>query len=272
MTRGFVTFSDKRYAPLLAVLIDGILMFSKYPVFVLCLDSETFDSIPPSDRVLKILDLNHRSDCAHIIYGAKLRASVASPFDCSLVLDADNVPNINVDDMLEIPDLEKYQFPLAPRHGADPDNYLDVMEFIGVSKKSMPYIHANYVFGPLGKSFMNLVLNAYVSIMANVKSHGCYDEAAINVMLWKNKAIHYLSVFDLWAKLFPFYISGDWDSCDHIRNRYYDETSMTFHLWHAEKDPFSAREILNNIASQDRSKFYSDPIMSRSPSVFSSTL
>ena len=249
MTKGFITYANHEFKDVLLLLLEGLAHFSSHPVCVVALDSEIEKAVADFANVISQRRPSPKG--SEEMFRAKLQAAVDSPFDKSVLLDADNVPNRDVDALFEIPS-EKFHYPLAPRHGCDPQNQAEIMKCLGCVAKTMPYVQANYVFGPRGKEFLaERVLPSYEKLLECPVDNMNYDETVLNVELWKAGAIYSLNSFNQFHETFDHWERGEPFNAWHVMADYYPKDVISYQVFHGAKDPVRARNMLDKLKAKE---------------------
>ncbi|CAF1341889.1 unnamed protein product, partial [Didymodactylos carnosus] len=155
----FIVFVDckRPYLELLDILLDSIHLFSTRPVIVWGLDLKLKVNRKKHPRVI-VKSTSVRICGPYSIYSCKLYAMVHSGVSYGVQLEADSVVNYNIDILFDVLPKWPYDFPLAPRHPDDPNNYWHFMKQFGVTKRTTPYIHGLFIFTYRAYPFLQNVL------------------------------------------------------------------------------------------------------------------
>jgi hypothetical protein len=236
MNEGYVVFvnDNEKYLKLLDVLIESVLCFSEKPIEVFSIN---FDYHHSSDRVFS-KKITLPSVTFETICYSKLYSTFNSRFDYGIQLDGDFIITKEMDKLF----LDCYkikELPLGSVHPSDPNNQHDLMNYLGVSEKTQPYVHATYLFSNSCKPFIEECFNISQELLKKGISPPNYDETIYNVMLWKYGSNDYVTTYD------PYY--------DYFLNRHkslehgYNNIPVNFYSCHGIKDPDFAKKILNKI-------------------------
>lgn len=242
MKEGYVVFVNENevYLSLLEILIESILTFSTRPVEVFSIN---FDYRHSSSRVL-----TKRINLSNVNYGticySKLYATINSSFEYGIQLDSDFIITEKMDLLFEKTKTVG-EFPLASLHPQDPCNQKNVMDYIGVDKKSQPYVHATYLFSEKTKPFFEECYNLSQELLSKGINPVNWDETILNVMLWKYECKGlWVDPYDIYWEIF---VSGkNWE-----RNGYPLDFNLNFYSCHGLKDPKRAKLILENLKNRN---------------------
>jgi len=217
MSTGYITVFNESFKELAKVLEKGITSFSQHSIEMVELVDKNLDEI----------------------YMGKLDALVNSPFDAAVILDADIVPNRCLDDLMEIALRDDFDYPLLPRH---------------LTGYSVPGVEANDQTMHYGQS---CVVVAGVRAKANLKSgleeirehyrtadwKFAGEEPHLNAWLWRcgaKKQLNYCCPpagrYLRWRRGARYLPVGD-------------DRLITHQLFHSEKHPDHANEMLDDILS-----------------------
>lgn len=243
MNAGFISFCDAKYAPLMQVLIDGLQNFSDKPIeiFGINMSRNPFKNTNVVFRPAPMKDGGFNRICYMKIY-----ASLNTNFDFSVMLDADMVPNRNVDELVTFAIANAKKYPLNAGHGKDPDNQAETMTRVGAVSKSMPYVHATYCMSKESKPFWEEA-QRYVDEFIKIgfwPSNA--DETIINSLLWKYGVTKQMSTFDPTYQIFDLYKKGLTYKEGPLAG-YYEGKHLTYHIFHGCKDVEKAKGISNEL-------------------------
>lgn len=205
MKKGFTTLinNNPKYQALHSVLIDSLIEFTPFDIEVF---SVGFDYTHPNKRVLSSrIEVQDKNSFHHICYAKMLAASLSS-FDISCFVDSDSIAHPNINHIFDkISDSEK--FVIGPKHPLDPNNQKNIMEFLGVQRKSQPYIHAaTFLFTKNSSSFLREVYDICHKCNNSGVSPANQDETVLNSMLWKNNLeANYIKWYDPSPEFFSQY-------------------------------------------------------------------
>ncbi len=233
---GFVTFATKNYFPLLRVLLDSVHYFSTRPIVVYGVNDDIPFSYQDYPRMIKRrLDIDFKKES---IFYTKPRIILESKILKGIYVEADDIIYKGVDALFEQCRLiEKY--PLCPRHVSDPDNQQNIMHALGVSKKSMPYVHGHVIFS---NSCMPFIREWYKTCLAlHDLRPANWDETILNVLLWRYNVTKYADVFDPSYRWLDYFLAGD------IPPRLYPFSNVHCYMFHGCKDPKEAHAIFERL-------------------------
>lgn len=241
MNEGYVTFTDNnpKYLSLLDTLIESVLHFSDKKIEVFSINFEYTHS---SDRVINkkinLVDKNFGNICY-----SKLYASINSEFEYGIQLDSDFIITKDMDKLfIETKKIELT--PLGSLHPDDPNNQENIMNYLGVTKKSQPYVHATYLFANSCKPFLEECYKLSQELNSkNIKPIN-YDETILNVMLWKYNSTKWVDTYDPY---YEFFIDRDRDK---ITN-YNWMGNVNFYSCHGIKDPEYAKLVFNKLKNNE---------------------
>jgi hypothetical protein len=183
----------------------------------------------------------------HIAY-LKLRAILDSGVEHGVYLDADNVPNRGVDALFAAPP-EVGAYPLLPRHPRDLGDDVNgaFMERLGVTAKSMPYVHScALAFSPACRAFLEECQRVSRDCDRTAEHPPVVDETILNVLLWKHGATRYLPSCNIPHRFFERYLDGTYEGDPEFAARYRGHP-YAFHTFHYCKDPERARSMLDRL-------------------------
>lgn len=248
MKAGYVSFCDHNYVTLMQVLIDSLDMFSDLPIelFGINMHENPFKNKNVIFRPIVVDASNFNRICYMKIY-----ASLHTSLDYAAMFDADMIANKNVDDLIDFAQENAKQLPLNAGHGRDPDNQAETMQKMGVSAKSMPYVHATYVFSAESKPFWGEAQRYVDEFTAKGFWPPNADETIINCLLWKHGAKKQMSIYDPFVDVFKEYSEGLGFESGPLAG-YYMGKHLTYNVFHGCKDVDKARGILNSLVSMPK--------------------
>jgi hypothetical protein len=241
MNKGFVTFSDQKYLPLLEVLLDGLDTISAYPV-------EVFTTgFTLKNRWSKVRAYRVHTKFTSI-FQLKIYAASRSSFDYAVMLDADSVPNLNADKLIEAAELFERPYPLMTKHGCPPQNWHALMKRLGVKTETLPYGQATFLFSKSSRPFMTECDRIFTKLMEEEHWPPNWDETLLNVMLWRANASAQVNAFNCFEGVSTSYFEGELPDFYKI---YYASAALSYHIFHGQKDATKARELLERVKGQD---------------------
>lgn len=232
-SEGFVTFATSNYFDLLKVTLDSAHEFSSRPVIAYGINADIPFSTAEYPRLIKRrLDVDLSK--THIFF-IKVRIILESGLDYGIYIEADDILNNGVDALFDVCKTIQ-DYPLCPLHPKDPENQYQIMRLMGVTKKTMPYVHAHILFAHTCRAFLQEWYDAclqYGRMAAN------YDETILNVLLWKHGATNYVPVYD------PYFESiRAWREGRLPVEHGYTQSPINYYMLHGCKDPQQAAFIL----------------------------
>ena len=241
-TNGYVTFVNNNpiYLELTNILVESVLNFSDKPIEVFAIN---FDYIHSSDRVIsRRIDVQNEN-FATICY-SKLYSTLNSSFDYGIQLDADFIITKDMDKLFE--DAKKIiDKPLGSLHPSDPNNQKNIMDYLGVTEKSQPYVHATYLFSKDCKPFFQECYDFSNWLYSKNIAPQNYDETIYNVMLWKHKSN---SIVDCYDPYYAFFLDHNQkETCG-----YGWMENVNFYSCHGIKDPLFAKTILEKMINENK--------------------
>lgn len=242
MNEGYVVFVNEHpiYLSLANILVESVLSFSSKPIEVFSIN---FDYKHSNSRVLnRRINLNNVT--FETICYSKLYSSLNSSFDYGIQLDSDFIITKKMDLLFE--DARKVGLlPLGSLHPQDPENQQEIMNHLGVVKKSQPYIHATYLFSKESKPFLKECYDISQNFLKKRIVPPNYDETILNVMLWKHNATEWVSTYDIYYEIFLKGFNPPYGG-------YPSNFNLNFYSCHGLKDPSQARDVLNNLIKSEQ--------------------
>ena len=229
--------SRSNYVELLEVLLDSVHVFSKRPIIVFSIDFDLKINQSRHSRV--IVERISQKECGPNVFSCKLFGIVSSEVDYGVQLEVDSVVNYQIDLLFDLSHLWPFDYPLAPKHPDDPRNYKHYLKKYRISNRTIPYIHATFVWTSRAYPFFEHTL---ALMQKGYFQDANADETAINVMLWKIQANHTLCKYDPYG---PIYI----DKYEQLQNSsicspYCDGIYLIFH---GQKESSISRNILERL-------------------------
>jgi hypothetical protein len=249
MKLGFVTFCTQEWMGILENLIESVLSFSKYDIYVYSIN---FDYTGNSDRVVsKRVDINYPN--YFNICKTKIFSSVDCPLDIGLVLDCDMIVTNQIDKIFDdnYSRLLDSKFPLFAKHPLKVletwPHFLTTIRQYTDKEPKMKWVYASYMFSNSNKWFLQEVLDE----MNKLDSQAGEDELIINALLTKYEVdydigYNYLpngldDMFDLFFNIKEDTIENNWYLQQGVDVRYY-----VFH-GHKIKDVFFGKNLIKEI-------------------------
>ncbi len=229
MTTGWIISGNKGYSALVDILQLGLMKpLSKHP-------SKRFDN--------EIQD-------AGLAAFEKLNCLANSPFDFSVWLDADTVPNWTVDDLMDVCVSINSPFPILQRHITPAGVSIEVLDFFHATQKPKRYGQGNMIMvSPKAKEWIRLVIPKIQEAMSRFKSEpGTYEETFLNAALWAESNAELVNYCTPRAESYYAYIRGCFDHA-------YPGNVVTWQAFHNIKWNIVAWELLQDILARPPSSF-----------------
>lgn len=237
MREGYVTFVNDNplYRGLVDILVESVLLFSTRKIEV---HGINFDYKHSSDNVLSrridIDEVNFRTICY-----SKLKASYTSEFDFGIQLDSDFIITKDMDKLFNEKERVN-ELPLCSLHPDQPNNLKNIMSYLGVNKKTQPYVHATYLFSNKTKPFLEECFNISQEMNRKNIIPPNVDETILNVMLWKYNSNQWVDTYDPY---YEYFINRD-----NVKIPNYNwMDNVNFYSCHGIKSPEYARNVLNSL-------------------------
>ncbi|MDA1276321.1 MAG: hypothetical protein O2960_20080 [Verrucomicrobia bacterium] len=265
MKNFFVIFTDERYSELCRVLLDGLETFSKAKVIIV---STGFDFRHPHPGMLSVRnDFEFTGMCDFSMRRLDYLKKIPGPF---IMLDADMVPNWNVDELFSLCDHCDPSFQQPAVCGFfDPK----------ISKILNPmagFTYCNMVPLISGKDFSEWLDDLWPSFMECGRIHreihdGCEidDEKSMNWVRCMSQKSSRIGIVSSDRFLFPVYLSDEIGKPEKMGDLYHCDKHVSWHLFHGEKDPEVARKMLEEIKGRGPDFLYRNAWRNRKPKIFS---
>lgn len=239
--KGYVTFvnNNKKYIRLTDILIESILLFSKYEVEIFSINFD-YKYKEENDKIIyrKII-CDDESSFESIAYN-KFISIYDSFFDYGIFVDSDCIITPNTDILFEYID-KLIDVPLAPYH---PSQYINegikyIMRVLDIKKDTQPYVHnATFLFSNSCKKFFKECHDVSQYLLKNKIRPINADETIMNVMLWKyEKTNSYIDCYDPYYKYFT----------KEVDNKEYEKIKVNKYVCHGCKDYLESEKILEKI-------------------------
>lgn len=236
VNEGFVTFATSNYFDLLKVTLDSAHQFSTRPVIAYGINADIpFEAADYPRLIKRRLDVDLSK--VHIFF-IKVRIILESGLDYGVYIEADDILNKGVDTLFDVcKTIENY--PLCPLHPKDPENQYQIMKLMGVTHKSMPYVHAHILFSYTCRAFLQ---EWYDACLKYGRMAPNFDETILNVLLWKHGACKYVPVYD------PYFESiKAWREKRIPYEHGYSQSDIRYYMLHGCKNPAQAAYILEQL-------------------------
>lgn len=233
---GFTILTDAAYLGVAEVLIEGLLKFTKAPVFVLGVNCQ----MPARERVYTSM-MTLAEPFYHAICQAKFELIKRCPFESFVMLDADMVPNWNVGELLELAQ-RAWEFPVLLKYPMAEDSN---MSRLTASTKLSHSQSGVIVFSRLARSrWPNHSRHLHYWLDAkDSKGEPHLDEPIFNALLARVGANLQLSYCCPRWEAFHTYVTG----ADTDLLNVYPNAPTTWHLFHGCKDAVEASKMLEDI-------------------------
>lgn len=241
----FTTYCDSTFYPILDVLIESILVFSKYNITVYCINSDYRNT---NDRVrVKRVDIAQPS--LFEITKVKLLSAIESDAEISLTIDADMLATPLVDNIFNENRILSSTFPLFARHPHDiyRSEVGSYIKTVTGKSPSMRYVYATFLSSPNNRWFLSEVLYE-MNRTPPFDIFGWCDEMCINLKLCQHEAtndIGYNFFPNGTASIFNDFVYGT--VSDELQSVYLDKRCpVRFYLFHGHqcKQPVVMRQWL----------------------------
>lgn len=244
----FVAYATADYFPILEVLIDSVHAFSTKPIVVFGVNADLPFSSEKYPRLIKRrLNIVENPNIFH----QKPRVILESQIRYGIYVEADDILNEGVDQLFEeCRNVETH--PLCPLHVSFVNNQQGLMQALGVTEKSMGYVHGHVIFSekclPFIKEWYDVCCH-YGHLAEN------HDETVLNVLLWKYGAKNHLDLYDPFYLVCYDYLKNDqfslysWipDGCQFKKGDNYN-----VYMFHGCKNPAEARKLLNRLIEKSK--------------------
>jgi hypothetical protein len=231
---GYVTICNDAYRGLLEILIDGLDCFSCYPLEVFWTDLTP----PPKHNRIVVRNIRNERQDHSAITMAKLDAILSTSFENGVFLDADVIPNRNIDELMHLAISNPRPYPLCPRHLNGPSRpkfFESMFKQLGLIEQTQPYVYANYLFS---KDCIPFFMQCIEIRNRHPEWIVFEDESLMNCVLWLNGVKEQVN----------FFLPHPEDFFELYKNNLVTETPekleayiepsvfMSFHLFHGWKD------------------------------------
>lgn len=257
MNIGYVFLVNENWLPLAEVLIQMLCIFSKYKIELFTVNCDCpfkYDNLITHKIItdVKHPDLIHRIMCY-----TKFQAVHNSSFDFGMFIDADMIPNKNIDELLE----ENYrlykdtEYPVCAHHPHNPwqnPTYAKTVKFLQKRfnfKVVMPYKYAQYCFSKNCKRFFETAIKMGKIFTNNRYEFFGNDELIINILINKFKAYNQLD-FNYFPNywLYKDVLNGTFDINEEYIDDYKNHNCIVKpYLFHGCKDIDKVKQMSMNI-------------------------
>jgi hypothetical protein len=221
----WVLFANEGYFGLMEITIAGLHEFSDRPIVAVGVNADVPFSLEKYPRLFKKridVDLNERR-----VYYYKPQAILAADLDYGVYLDVDALPNKGCDGLFE--EARRVgDYPLLPRHEDEAYVLEEAMDFFGVKRRSMHYVHSDVVV--YSKKCLPFMMEwSEICLRYPRLGYPVWDETLINVLLWQKGATEQLYICDPYNAYFGTYLGL---SQDEIKQHPYHK----WYVFHGNKD------------------------------------
>ena len=193
--KAFVSFTtNDKYVRLSEIMIKSINHYSKYPLILYCVNFDAPDFKGNYKNVIyKRINFDPSKQVIYYLKPEIILDSIDSfNVQNGVYIESDDIATQNIDKLFDECD-QTIEYPLSPIHPHDPNNQSEVMKYLGVNTKTIPYIHAHLVYSSRHREFISDWYQACVTLNFKVKAN--WDETVLNVMYWKYNATKYIDYF-----------------------------------------------------------------------------
>ncbi len=233
LKEAWIAFASSRYFNLLEVTISSVHEFSTRPIIAIGINDDIPFSTDKYPRLIKRrIDEIIQPGC---FFNLKPRIILESNVEYGVYIEADDILNEGCDTLFDYAH-QVIDYPLCPLHPDDPNNQQLLMNFLGITQKSMAYVHGHVVFS---QKCMPFIKEWYETCLQHAYCCSNYDETVLNVLLWKYKAKELLPLYD------PHYSFSE----DYLRINE-PKTSLPdchWYMFHGCKDHKEAWTIFNKL-------------------------
>lgn len=251
---GFNTFVTENWLPLVEVLIDSILAFSKYPITVNCIN---FDYKFDHPRVnTKRANLSYASFDA--VCSVKWSSLLENTYDICAMLDADMIATADIDELFETnTKVLSSDTPLFAKHPHNPfenpvhkDNIKFLSSVFSEHSPKMKWVYACGLVALHHKNFIKELLESW-QYYARLYGSSPYieDEGLLNALLTKHQVKQDIGYNYLPNSTLSYdYINNSINDSKELYESYLQfDCPVKFYLFHGCKDPNIAKTILDQL-------------------------
>jgi hypothetical protein len=234
----WIAFATSNYFDLLEVTIASVHDFSTKPIIVVGVNADIPFSNEKYPNMIKKrvdADLNKFS-----IFYQKPRIILESGLEYGVYIEADDILNSGCDNLFNFA-YEEREYPLCPLHPQDPNNQQQLMKILGVTSKSMPYVHGHVIFSYRSMPFIK---EWYETSLKYANSAPNFDETVLNVLLWKHNITEQVYTYDPWQGRIVEYMQLTSDEAMNPPFCYW-------YMFHGCKNPKNAWEILQKLRDRN---------------------
>lgn len=253
---GFSTVVTQQWIPLIDILINSIISFSKFPITVHCIN---FEHNFNNERV-KSKTLNFKTLDWNVVCMAKWLALKELPYHNTLMIDSDMIALPDVDNIFteNKHKIEQSKFPLFAKHPHDPFSNKDytqhlsyLINFFTNNKPQMKYVYAHGLFHRKHQYFVDDLISNMNKYL-RTKATFCGDEGLLNVMLTKHQVTEDIGYNYLPnTTLGEAYINNEINDNQELYDTYLKfQCPVKFYLLHGCKNPVIAQDLLQKLKNK----------------------
>ena len=254
----FVIFTDRPYSLLTSILLDALAVFSKAEVVVFSFGFQFEHSHPR----LTVIPYELTGSNNFWIERLWRLANMSGSF---IVLDADTVPNWNVDELFT---LCNRGHRILQQHGVCGRFYQPDLDFLQVVAAPIYCNTVPLIFSDGGSEWLRAVWG-WVDVFRayHLKSYGSEinDEWILNWLRCAASETAFTSIGGMDREWLDSYINAQ------FRNEggLYGGDRITWHTFHGEKDEVKARAMFEKLLDLGPDFLFSNPWRNRAPKIFS---
>jgi alpha-N-acetylglucosamine transferase len=252
---GFNTFLTIECLPLVEVLIESILDFSKYSIVVNCIN---FTHDFKEERV-KTNTINLDCPTFNAICMIKWLSLLNNPYDICAILDADMIATKEIDLLFETNEqkISNSKFPLFAKHPHNPfsnpmheEHLKNLCKYFSGNTPKMKWVYACGIVAKHHKDFLSELASILYSFYEQGLSPYMEDEGLLNALLTKyevNEDLGYNHIPNASLSLIKAYIKNNLEDKELYETYLKNNCPVEFYLFHGCKDPIEARNIYYQI-------------------------
>lgn len=254
---GFTTFCTISWLPLVKILVESVIKFSKYNITVNLINCEyNFDHPRVKTNFIKVNRPTFFSICA-----CKWLSVLSCEYNIGLILDADMLVTPEIDSIFRENKnkIIKSNFPLFAKH---PNNvFIDpkhkqslssLISYFSDKQPNMPYVYASCLFSQNNLWFIKEVYDTMLDL--HKKGLTCYieDEGLINSLLTKYQVNYDIGYNYLPNTEFAYdYINNNLDKSIEFKETYVDKNCpIKFYSFHGCKDKETVQNIYQLLSNK----------------------
>lgn len=250
---GFNTFTTLSHLPLVQVLIESILKFSKYKITVNCINfTHDFEHERVASNSIELNPISFNAICM-----IKWLTLLNNPYDICAILDSDMIATKEIDQLFENNEekILKSKYPLFAKHPHNPftnpiheEALRNLNKYFSDNTPKMKWVYACGIVAPHHKEFISeIVSNLSFFYQQGIKSH-IEDEGTLNALLTKYQVcedIGYNYLPDY--KFFKAYIDNNLEDKELHEQYLKNDCPVKFYLLHGCKNLKEAENIYSQL-------------------------